>query len=249
MRVLALDTTTREGSVALVVDDRVVEERRGDSLRTHAERLPAEILAVIDQHGLTTADVDLFAVASGPGSFTGLRIGIATIQGLAFTTGRPVVAVSALEVLAQIASATCPPGALAAAWMDAHRREVFAALYRVTASPLYDSDRLSLMQGPTVDDPADILDRWAKYLDGASVTFIGDGVLLYAETIHRLQASTEQAWSAPLLAGAVGRMAVARARRGETITPAAIQPLYVRRPDAELARDSSPLGRTRGTQG
>jgi tRNA threonylcarbamoyladenosine biosynthesis protein TsaB len=105
MHVLALDTTTRDGSVALVDEIGIVEERRGEGSRTHAERLPGELLALAAAHGLSAGDIDLFAVASGPGSFTGLRIGIATIQGLAFTTKRPVVAVSALEALAASAAA------------------------------------------------------------------------------------------------------------------------------------------------
>src|SRR5437762_8938463 len=86
MIVLALDTTTRAGSVALVADDRIVDERPGDERRTHAERLPAELVAIANEHQIALADVNLFAVAAGPGSFTGLRIGIATMQGLAFTT-------------------------------------------------------------------------------------------------------------------------------------------------------------------
>src|SRR6266508_3210490 len=131
MRVLALDTTTRAGSVALVADDEMVVERSGDARRTHAERLPGDILALLSDMGLTPSDVDLFAIASGPGSFTGLRIGIATIQGLAFVTRRRVVGVPALDALAQLASRDAGPGGIVAAWMDAHRREVFAALYRV----------------------------------------------------------------------------------------------------------------------
>src|SRR6185295_4419452 len=116
MRVLALDTTTRAGSVAIVDGDRVIDERGGDASRTHAERLPAEILALLAAHHRTIADVDLFAVASGPGSFTGLRIGIATIQGLAFVGGQRIVAVPALEALGQIASLNAMPGDAVAAW-------------------------------------------------------------------------------------------------------------------------------------
>src|SRR5471032_1379693 len=111
MRVLALDTTTRAGSVALVDDDRIVDERSGDGTRTHAERLPGELIALVDANALAWPDVDLFAVASGPGSFTGLRIGIATIQGLAFARGSRMVAVPALEALAHVASLDVPPGA------------------------------------------------------------------------------------------------------------------------------------------
>src|ERR1700681_1714887 len=142
MHVLALDTTTRAGSLALVDEDRSVEEVSGDPSRPHAEQLPGGILALLGRHGLAMSDVDVFAVASGPGSFTGLRIGIATIQGLAFATSRPVVAVSALEALAHAASADLAPGALVAAWIDAHRHEVFAALYRVASAQRFTSERL-----------------------------------------------------------------------------------------------------------
>ena len=87
MRVLALDTTTRGGSVAIAEDGRVVFERVGDGARSHAERLPAELIDAVQTVGWSLADIDLFAVASGPGSFTGLRIGIATMQGLAVVKG------------------------------------------------------------------------------------------------------------------------------------------------------------------
>src|SRR2546422_5529813 len=141
MRVLALDTTTRAGSTALVDDVRVIAERRGDPTRTHAERLPDEIMTLLAACGMPMADVDLFAVACGPGSFTGLRIGIATIQGLAFVAGRPLVGVSALEALVQEAGVMAAPGAIVGVWMDAHRGEVFSALYRVGSAPAYDPDR------------------------------------------------------------------------------------------------------------
>src|SRR5205085_12612527 len=116
MRVLALDTTTAAGSVAIVDDQRVLVERTGDPTRSHAEQLPAEILIALDTAGLTMADVDLFGVASGPGLFTGLRIGIATIQGLAFVNRRQVVAVSALTALATIASGGESPGTVVGVW-------------------------------------------------------------------------------------------------------------------------------------
>src|SRR5437870_4786303 len=112
MHVLALDTTTRVGSVALVTDDRVVVERGGDPTRTHAERLPGDILNLLHDAGVELAAVDVFALAAGPGSFTGLRVGIATLQGLALVNGRRIVPVSALEALAQIGSQRLPAGAV-----------------------------------------------------------------------------------------------------------------------------------------
>ena len=135
MRVAALDTTTRAGSIAIVENDRVVAERRGDPALSTAERLPRELLELLAAHGWTTASVDLFAVAAGPGSFTGLRVGIATIQGLAFVHRRPVAAVSALDAIAQLAAAPLAEGSLVGVWMDAQRRDVYSALYRVAAKP------------------------------------------------------------------------------------------------------------------
>src|SRR5439155_24126520 len=106
-------------------------ERSGDPSRTHAERLPGEILQLLDEAGVRLPAVEVFAVAAGPGSFTGLRIGIAAIQGLALVQQRRVVPVSALEALAHTGSVRLAPGATVAAWMDAHRHEVFSAQYRV----------------------------------------------------------------------------------------------------------------------
>src|ERR1019366_8552296 len=142
MRAIALDTTTRAGSVALVDDDLVVDERSGDGTRTHALRLPGEVTAIADANGIALADVDIYAVASGPGSFTGLRIGIATVQGFAFVHHRRLVGVPALEALAQLASRDLAPGAIVASWMDAHRHDVFAAIYRVTAAPPFTPERI-----------------------------------------------------------------------------------------------------------
>ena len=88
MVILALDTTTKAGSYALWRGDALVEQRPGDAARTHAERLPGDLADLLAAHGLTVKDVDLYAVASGPGSFTGLRVGVATIQGLALVHGK-----------------------------------------------------------------------------------------------------------------------------------------------------------------
>src|ERR687888_2823822 len=82
MRILALDTSTAAGSAGLAEDGRVIIARAGDGSRTHGERLPLELMTLLDDARLSLADIDRFAVAIGPGSFTGLRVGIATIQGL-----------------------------------------------------------------------------------------------------------------------------------------------------------------------
>lgn len=183
MRVLSLDTTTRAGSVALVDDGRVIEERSGDASRTHAERLPGEMIALLGAHHWTLADVDLFAVASGPGSFTGLRIGIATIQGAAFVHHRPIVAVSALEALAQAGSVGARSGDVVGAWIDAHRHDVFSALYRVAGAEPFALDRLAEIEGPRVGSPAATWERWRSALTGRSAVIAGDGAVLYADVV------------------------------------------------------------------
>ena len=234
MRVLALDTTTRAGSVALLEDDRIVDERGGDGARTHAARLPAEITAIVDAHHLTLADIDLYAVASGPGSFTGLRIGIATIQGLAFVHARRNRRDPALDALAHMGSVGAPSGRLIAAWMDAHRHEVFAAVYRMTDAAAFSRERLVEVEGPTVGNPAATLGRWAAQLDARPDVFAGDGAVLYASEISGAVPGA-RIMAPPLLAGAIGRLALAR--RAEAVEPGAMRALYVRRPDAEIARD------------
>ncbi len=231
MRVLALDSTTRAGSVALVENGIVLDERAGDPSRTHGERLPGELA----QLGAEWSTIDVFAVASGPGSFTGLRIGIATMQGLAVVTGGRVAGISALQALAQLASRDVPPGSLVAAWIDAQRGEVFSSLYRSTTAPLFTAERLTELESPAVASPVFTLDSWATY-DLRTATFAGDGAQRYAAVIGAGELGPRIAPPA-LLAGAVGCMAEAGAAFGIAGAPAAIHPLYVRRPDAELARE------------
>ena len=239
MRVLALDTTTRAGSAALVADDRIVDQRSGDGARTHALRLPGEIVALADANGWPLSEIDLYAVATGPGSFTGLRIGIATIQGLAFVHRRRVVGVPALDALAHAGSGDRPEGAVIAAWMDAHRHDVFAALYRVTATPASGLARLTEIEGPTVGSPVSTLERWRVLATGFPSVFVGDGATLYATDIAR-EARGALVLPLPLLAGVIGRLALARA--SEALAPGAVRPLYVRRPDVEIIRDEKLRG-------
>jgi tRNA threonylcarbamoyladenosine biosynthesis protein TsaB len=243
MRVLALDTTTRTGSVALVEQGRVVAEQAGDRGRHHAERFPGELLAILAASEWPLSSVDLFAVASGPGSFTGLRIGIATIQGLAFVERRPVVGVSALEALAQIGSAGLREGAFVGAWIDARRQDVFSALYRVADAPPFERRRLTEIEGPTVDAPAATIARWDAYTRDVPVTFLGDGVTLYRTVVAEHSRSAGIIDEIPLLAGTIGRMAASLAEEGRTTTAAGLQPQYVRRPDAEIERERRLAGR------
>jgi tRNA threonylcarbamoyladenosine biosynthesis protein TsaB len=236
MRVLALDTTTRAGSVAIVEDGRVLVERAGDPSRTHAERLPADVIEAVSSIGMELSAIDLFAVASGPGSFTGLRIGIATVQGFAFVLEKRVAPVSALTALAQAAATGRAAGTRAGAWMDAHRRDVFSALFEVGDEMAMGLKALIEVEPPMVGAPAETLERWA--LLGTPEVICGDGASLYAGLLPASVAAV----GAPPLAGLIGRLAIAAAAENATVSPAGVQPLYVRRPDAEVARDAL-LGR------
>jgi tRNA threonylcarbamoyladenosine biosynthesis protein TsaB len=239
MRVLALDTTGRAGSVALVEDGRILRETCGDASRSHGERLPGELAAL----GAPFAAIDVFAVAIGPGSFTGLRIGIATMQGLALVGKRRVVGVSALEAHAQIASRTLGVGALVACWIDAQRGDVFSALYRVADAPLFAPERLVELEAPAVAAPALTLAEWSAY-PTQSATFVGDGALRYivdGGALKRAGDSRRPVETPVPIAGAIGCMATVTAERGLAALPAAVHALYVRRPDAELHRNNAGL--------
>ena len=220
MLVLALDTTTRGGSCALLDDDVVVREQGGDPVRSHAERLPGDLIALLEGTGRSPDDVDVYAVAIGPGSFTGLRVGIATMQGLAFATGKPLIGASALDALAQIARAP-----RVATWVDAWRGEVYAALYEDGRE----------VESPSVERPQTVLAR----LDDRPTLFIGDGAASYADAIRRVLPSATIAEPAlPLLASMIARLAGDEASAGHRPSPHAIRALYVRRPDAEVARNA-----------
>jgi tRNA threonylcarbamoyladenosine biosynthesis protein TsaB len=240
MLILALDTTTRAGSLALARDGRLLEVAEGDPHLTHAARLPGGILDLLVRHHLALRDVDLYGVAVGPGSFTGLRIGIATIQGLAFANVRQVVGVSALDALAEAAGTAVDAGdgpARRAAWMDAQRGEVYGRLYRAA-----DGAWLPVTE-PVVGRPSAVLEAWADGVGEGPVEFVGDGAVVYREQIEEaLGGRARPADRLFPLAPAIAIMAARGAATGLAVAPEAIRPLYVRRPDAELARERKAQG-------
>lgn len=220
--ILALDTTTRGGSVAVADDDRLLTVLAGDDARTHGERLPGEIARALEQAAVPRDRIDLLAVATGPGAFTGLRIGLAAMQGLAMTLNRPVVGVSALDALAE--QARSDDGDLIIPWMDAQRGDVFATVI----------DRRSgnVLEPPTAASPAALLDAWQALLADRRAMFVGDAVLRDATLIdgpgRRRRAPSPLAPEIAVLG---------YRRRGEAGAPHRLEPIYVRRPDAELERE------------
>jgi tRNA threonylcarbamoyladenosine biosynthesis protein TsaB len=242
MLVAALDTTTRLGSLAIVRDQRVLAARVGDDARPHAARQPGDLIALLGEQGLTVHDVDVFAVAIGPGSFTGLRIGLAVVQGLAFATGRPVVGVSAFEAVAAAVWAERPETADTplAIWLDAQRREVFATvLTRTGTQDASNRPEFEYVEVPSVASPPAILKRWmGEAWWGAGVMLAGDGALTYRDLLaEQLGPEVRVVAPTPLLAPAIGWLAEQRATAGRALPPHEIKLFYVRRSDVELARD------------
>ena len=235
MLILSLDTTTKALSCALARDGVVVREEGGDRGREHASRLPGDLMTLLADTGVPLPEIDAFAVAVGPGSFTGLRIGIATMQGLAFATGKPLIGVSGFDALARVAFRLKPeaatenePETTVATWVDAWRGEVYAALY---ALPPEGGGHVQI-EPPVVAKPETLL----RDLAARPTLFIGDAAMTFRAVIEERMGGdalfAEPA--APLLAGAIAELAAAARERPR---PDAIRPLYVRRPDAELARD------------
>jgi tRNA threonylcarbamoyladenosine biosynthesis protein TsaB len=225
MVVLALDTTTRAGSCAVARDGEVLRERAGDPDRPHDMRLPGDLMALLEEVGIALDDIDVFAVATGPGSFTGLRIGIATMQGLAFAAGKPLIGVSAFDALARLAVAT-----RVATWVEAWRGEVYAALYEDGVE----------VEPATVEHPDRLLERLSAQ---RGIVFIGGGAQTHRDAILAALGDGARLAEpvAPLLAGTIALMAGESARAGHQPPPHAIRPLYVRRPDAGAASDARPV--------
>jgi tRNA threonylcarbamoyladenosine biosynthesis protein TsaB len=223
MITLALDTSTRTGSCAVLRGGDVLADLPGDAARSHAERLPGDLMDVLARAGLSLPDVDVFAVATGPGSFTGLRVGIATMQGLALAANRPLVGVSVLDALAHAADGA---GHAVATWVDAWRGDVFAAFYQGARE----------IEGVTVERPETILARRR----GTRTLFIGDGAATHRDAIARVMGPDGMLAPVlePRLAGIIGRLACVEIAAGRSPGPADIEPLYVRRPDVELVRDA-----------
>jgi tRNA threonylcarbamoyladenosine biosynthesis protein TsaB len=224
--ILALDTTTRSGSVAVTDDDRVLTLLTGDESRTHGERLPGEIATALDRASITRDQLDLLAVAAGPGGFTGLRIGLAVMQGLAMTLNKPVAGVSTLDALAAQVDG---PASFVVPWMDAQRGDVFATIV--------DGQSRRTVQPPVAAHPALVLEWWRTCLAGRSATFIGDAVSRDAELIARAGNGRWTIRTPNPLAPQIAYLGHELARQGRAGAPHALTPLYVRRPDAEVERD------------
>jgi tRNA threonylcarbamoyladenosine biosynthesis protein TsaB len=230
VRILAVETSTRTGALALLESGLVVAESRVNITVTHGERLLAAIDGVLRSARWQLADVAAFAVALGPGSFTGLRIGLSTVKALGFATGRPIVGVPTLDGLAWslpfCAHPVCPV-------LDARKNEVYAALYRTHAG------RLEVVEAARAVAPAILAEELRGSTD-EPIVFLGDGVTPFAPVLTDILGARARLAPAALRlpsAVTVGELGGWALARGETTDPAGLVPLYVRPSEAELARE------------
>ena len=205
-RILAIDTTSKSGSVALAEDGSLVRELPMESDEGYSPILFGHLQSLLEQTGWNLGSIDCFASAAGPGSFTGVRVGLAAAKGLAEAAGKPIVAVSNLEAIALLGRQE-----LRAPLIDAKRGEIYAALY---------DSSLQVICEPTVTH----LERWLTTLP-PGVEFLTTG---FDPPVTPLRVV------GPALAGAIALIAHHRLMAASVDDAAAVDALYVRRSDAEL---------------
>ncbi|MEJ2695855.1 MAG: tRNA (adenosine(37)-N6)-threonylcarbamoyltransferase complex dimerization subunit type 1 TsaB [Candidatus Sulfobium sp.] len=224
MKVLAVETSTMLGGVAITDEETgLIVELRLNVKTTHSERLMTVIDHALVQSELTLEDIDSFSVAIGPGSFTGLRIGLSTVKGLAYSTGKPVTAVPTLGAFAWNFPCCEYPVCL---MLDARKGEVYAAVFRW--------ERNGFRQD--IEDTSINPEELLKRLRGTTL-FAGEGALLYRDVIRSVM--KERAVMAPLVGmvpspANVAMMGLAKAARGEFVSVAETAPLYIRKSEAEV---------------
>jgi tRNA threonylcarbamoyladenosine biosynthesis protein TsaB len=221
LRILGIDTSSSAGSILLAEDERILGEICVDSTQTHSSRLLPGIDYLLKSTALDLKDLDGFAVINGPGSFTGLRIGLTTVKALAESCRKPIVAVSTFDAWAEKFH---DRQGILVPLIDARRGEVYACAFE------RHGQELSVIMAASVDKPERILARIAW----PDVLFVGDGAHQYGPLIYD---SSHPHWnverSDAYLGRPLARLALQRARE-KTLTAEDLQAVYVRKSDAEL---------------
>lgn len=220
MLVLGLDTATQAGGAALAEDGKLIGEVMLSSEATHSRRLLKVIEFLLEGAHRTKHDLDGIAVTIGPGYFTGLRIGLATAQGLALGLDVPVAAVSTLRLLA---ASQNRPGVTVWAVIDARRGLVYAAPFRMGEKGL---ERLA-------EDAAMSPQRLTAEIKGPAL-LVGDGVRVYAEELTGPEREEAPQWAGVPRPGLLALMGFDRIAKGQGLKPAEVRPRYCRPSDAEI---------------
>jgi len=222
MKILLLDTATNVFSIALADGETVIAEFFGDAGPATSAKIPGHIQNLLLDTGLDTAEIDAFAVTIGPGSFTGVRVGIALIKGMAYSTGKPVITLSSLELLALNAQESAIP---VCTMFDARRGEVYSAIYSFAGN-------MQLVRPEMAIPPAQLLAELA-----GDILFIGDGALRYHDLIvERFGCNAhfaEEHLNHPQ-ASAGASLALKRLIAGQAISPLSLTPHYLRLSEAEI---------------
>ena len=228
MRVLALDTSSNVATVAVMEDGKLLGESILNHKKTHSQKIMVMIEELLNDLELTVQDIDLFAAANGPGSFTGLRIGVATIKALAHSVNKPVAGVSTLAGLAYnlpYAEHIIVP------IMDARRNQVY------TASYIWDEDGFKELSSDEAMSIEECVKNCGELLD---IIFVGDGVEAHREYIvSKLGERAHFAPAAVLMqrASSIAALALEKAKKGETMNYAELTPFYLRKSQAEREYD------------
>ena len=229
--ILAVDTSSRQCSLAVLRDREVLATTGGFSDEPYATRLFGDLSRVLGQARLKVEQIELFAVATGPGSFTGLRVGLTAVKGWAEVFGRPIAAISGLEAVAIQAGST---DRLLAAVIDARGGQLFGAMFRREPA----GSELQLM-GEEVVLGSEEYFRWVARQSG------GKAPLFVTPTVQ----AVETGLAASSLAGApveevsgelapfIGRLGYARGLRGQLVDALGLEANYIRRSDAEVKRE------------
>jgi tRNA threonylcarbamoyladenosine biosynthesis protein TsaB len=223
MRILAIDTSTMAEGVALLESNRVICDLRVDVRTSHAPRLLSLIHQALSIASVPLASIDLFAASQGPGSFTGLRIGIATLMGFGQALQRSVIGIDTLEAVAMKVPLTSHP---VCPLLDARKGEVFGAIFRMTA------DGLQRVTPNLVLSP----DTFCAQITEPTI-LLGTGVDVYRD-LWQAQLGARAIFAPPWLglpcSVEVGALAFARATAELGAAPSALTPTYVRPSEAEI---------------
>ncbi|MBI5483699.1 MAG: tRNA (adenosine(37)-N6)-threonylcarbamoyltransferase complex dimerization subunit type 1 TsaB [Deltaproteobacteria bacterium] len=231
MKILAIDTSTAMATVAIADGEKIIAESQFSADRTLSSRLIPEIKRILVIAGWAVADIDLFAASIGPGSFTGVRGGVATMQGLALAAGKPCAGFSSLTLLSMNFSLS---SRLVCPMLDARKSEVYAALYDCSTS----------IPSPVINDcvmpPDSFLDQLRQTTD-KQVIFAGEGALRYRDLIAGRMADRAIFAPFPLnpsRAAHGATLALELFESGDCFAPSRLLPVYLRASDAEINRSS-----------
>jgi tRNA threonylcarbamoyladenosine biosynthesis protein TsaB len=225
-KLLAVDTATQSCGVAIIADGRMQSEVILSHGGTHTKQILSAIDAAIGLDGGSLSQIDAFSVTRGPGSFTGLRIGISTVKGLAMAAGKPIVGISSLDVLAHQAGGDAQR---VCAMIDARRSEIYWRLYRREGEGLV----------AFTDEQVGPIDQLAGQI-GEACVFIGNAVPLYGGPLSRLVGQRIH-WDSEadhaIRPAVLARLAWRRFQAGDVDDTERFAPVYLRKSDAELAAD------------